>query len=219
MPFALLSNDIVEVTVLTKFDEQVGINRWFLNYSSTSGTAVDEDVANALEPPINLLYNALLSASANFGGIGVRIWRAFIVQTNPFYVVSAVAPGAVAGDPLPGQVSGLIKKVSNLPGKKAYGRAYIPFPSEADNSNLGRPSAGYVTRLQALAGYMEAPGAFVGPNGLFALTGRHKWRTNPDSPPPANYAFAPVTQFVAREAWATMRSRGDYGAANILPWQ
>jgi len=216
MTFALQSADIAEVSCFTKFDEQVGINRWHFNISITAGTATDEDVLNALEPPVRTVYQALLSSVSEFSGIGVVVWRAAVKQTNALYLPSPPASGGVAGDPLPGQVSGLIKKVSNLPGKKAYGRCYIPFPGEADNSVAGRPVAGYVTRLDALADYMFAPGSFVGPNGVFSLASRHKWQV---SGPPPLYGFATITQMIARESWATMRSRGDYGAANVLPWE
>lgn len=215
MAFNLLTGDIAAISVFTQFDEQVGINRHHFHVGVIAGTPTDVDVVEALEPILRGHYALLMSAAADFSGLGIVVWRNQVIQTNNFYKVSPATPGNVAGDPLPGQVSGLIKKVSDLPGKKAYGRSYVPFPSEADNFSTGKPTADYVVRLQTLADYLEAPGNFTSGGKTWGLSGRHKWKV---SSPPALYSFAVVTQMIARASWATMRSRGDYGAANELPW-
>src|SRR3546814_8120191 len=56
----------------------------------------------------------------------------------------------LGGDLLPGQVCGMVTKLTAAAGRRFRGRVYVPFPLETDNDGIV-PSAAYVARINPVA--------------------------------------------------------------------
>ena len=117
-----------------------------------------------------------------------------------------VGPGVVLGEALPRQSAGLIRLKSAMAGRSGRGRAYIPFPGEADNTVGAVPTPGYGTRLAILAGLLgSAVDVTEGVNTeAWAPVVFHRTTGTAD--------LIVATQVI--NLWHTQRRRGSLGAAN-----
>src|SRR5690606_6703804 len=123
-----------EVRFIMQLGNQLGLNVRHYEVASEVGTGADllsmaEDLGTIFGP----LYIALLSSSAEFRGVGARKIRPIPVSGEALSNAGA-GFGAVTGDPLPRQVSGLISLRTASTTVAKRGRAYIPFPSEDDST-------------------------------------------------------------------------------------
>lgn len=215
MPTNLAEDDILTVKLYCSLEEQVSINTIFYRVSILGGTPTDADALQELGELFAPLYKAVMSTVARFEGVGCTIFRGTAYLTNQIFDFSDAGIGDEATHPLPGQVAGLIRKVSNAAGRRAYGRVYIPFPAEGHNDADATPSAAYIDDLNVIATNIIAPANMdAGGGNLLGLQGRHRVGGSI----PGAYLHIPMTQAIARASWATMRSRSDYSAANKLPW-
>lgn len=208
----LAVGDVIQVINVTRTTDQIGLNVFHYKVSVTPGTISLGTMVTALEAfGFGTAVRDLLSASAEYRGILSR--RIFPTLSLQFGSTTDQGVGAVAGDLLPRQVSGLIKKLPAVAGKGKSGRFYIPFPGEADNAAASVPTAGYVTRLDTLRGML-----------INSLTGA-TWAADPCIVHRATKAPAPVTPFAtwgitamtSATLWATQRRRGSYGRTNASP--
>lgn len=212
----LAEDDILTIRLYCSLEEQVAINTIFYRVSILGGTPTDADALQELGELFAPLYKACMSTVARFEGVGCTITRTNALLTNQVFDFSDAGIGDEATHPLPGQVCGLIRKVSNAAGRHAYGRVYIPFPAEGFNEADATPTSGYIDDLNAIAANISAPANMdAGGGNLFGLQGRHRVGGSI----PGSYLYIPLTQVIARGTWATMRSRSDYSAANKLPWE
>lgn len=150
-------NDVIAIRFFFTAGLQEGIVG--LNYLSTGvvGTAPPGNfIAAQFETAFAPLFIALLSANAAYIRTDAQRVRP-LPPTAPAESGVLLSVGSVAGDMLPTQTAGLITKRTALAGRAYRGRAYIPFPGEADNAAMSTPTAGYVTRLISLAAQMIVP--------------------------------------------------------------
>lgn len=197
---------------------QASVNTiWFTVAATGSPPATDQDVADTLDGLIHAQMKGLLSAIATYRGVQAQIYSsvtpylAFFVDV--FQNANAGA-GTVAGNILPPQSCGLISFSTARSGAGFRGRWYQPFPGAADDSGGGSPSAGYITRLAALAGNVSiglAP-AIGGRTATLVRAIVHGKNKGGVIPPPT-----PVVGASASSNWATQRRRGDFGRQNKSP--
>lgn len=210
----LVIGDIIEVVSVCKTTDQIGLNVFHYRVDGVGVADPLSKIVDCLEG-VGVTYSANLlaciSSSAEFRGYRVRRLNA------PFSIffddTRGAGPGTVAGDMLPRQVAGLISKRVLVPGRRKGGRYYCPFPGEGDNAATAVPTAGYKTRLDALAvsigstlttglTFIASPVVqqitYVGGVMILGAT--------------RNYA-----QAVANDKWATQRRRGSYGRTNVSP--
>lgn len=190
-------------------DDQAAINTYYLIVSGVvGGTVLDTDAAAAYNTLLAPLYKAVLSEEAEYYGVSLgRVLPA--PKTVPAKNISARGVGDVAGDMLPGQVSGIISFATAFAGRKFRGRVFIPFPSETDNA-AHIPVAGYGTRLQALATAMLAP--------LTVTAGASSATFTPFLFHRNDGSSTKITTMLAKRLWATQRRRGDFGQRNPPPF-
>jgi len=153
-------------------------------------------------------YKTLLSSEASYVGMDAQV--IFPTLGLPVGNVTGADAGDNAGDPLPSQVSGLLKITTQLGGRANRGRAYIPFPFEGDNDASGRPQAAYVAALDGLGTIFAAARPGVGAGGdtndfTPVIYHRH------------NHTTTPISLIVGSTRWATQRRRGNYGRPNLPP--
>ena len=203
-------DDIIEVTSVNYMTNQLGlmIHHYQLDNMSGAGCTLEE-VAAAMEAKFALAQRDLMCVVATHRGYRIR--RISPVKTAYFIDIADQGVGAVPGEPLPSQVSGIITLQTALPGRTNRGRKYMPFPSEGDNGVDHIPSLVYMPLLGALATLFTQ---FVtcGVLGSICEFRPIIYRG------PAFVIHSTVVNARANRKWATQRRRGSYGAANAMPF-
>lgn len=209
MSAELALGDLIEVRFFCQAEQQVSVNvRHFLVSTIVgAGSDIDEAAAN-----FSLLmqseYQTVLGATALYRGCGLR--RLTPSPTLEVFSAAGSIGGTGGGDIMPGQVSGLIKLVSDTPGPSGRGRIYVPFPSEALNDVTGKPTALYLGFLQTFANPLSGPQAVddgVG-NGLIVAGQIINRKT---------LVAKVITADIIRDTWATQRRRRIGVAGDVPP--
>lgn len=196
----------------TLLGSQLGITQChFVCNGETGNSAFDEDFRDYLSLNTSAKFKDCLNNNANHRGISVwRIWP--LPKPVPIISTAGAGNGTGAGDPLPKQVSGIIKKKTSQAGRAYRGRMYIPFPSEGNNDpTQGRPNGAYIALLSLFALTIE-PQITVGAGPDTAIL--KSCIVHASVPGTFNY----ITEFDEPPYWATQRRRGDYGPQNVAPF-
>lgn len=201
--------DKIEVRFFCQQEEQGSVNVRHYDIVGKAGNGVTQEaIADAMGAKFADALKDLMTPLADYRGCGVRR-----ISPLPLTIEALSAAdsgvGTVAGDPLPGQVSGIITLTTLFAGKRFRGRFYAPFPGEADNTTNGRPSTAYVTRLAILMNLLD--------DNVIVTSGAD---SNTCMPVVRSRKFGLWTQVIecfARTRWATQRRRGNYGSPNISP--
>lgn len=203
--------DIYEVRIFSNFtaQQQCAVNVRHYRVSAVGGTgATDLTIANFIDEALFSLYKPLMHTGVSYRGVGVRRILP-LPKTAETFGAQHTGAGTASGDPMPGQVCGMITLRTTYGGPRYRGRLYIPFPAEADNDTDSLPTAAYVTRATDLATALIAglvPGAGGNTVDLLPIIYSRKFGTWQD-----------VNAYTVRFRWGTQRSRGSYGAKNPSP--
>jgi len=208
------TGDIVRLVVYTKIADQAGLNVLHYQVIEAAGTGAfdmslmgDSWAANSLPAK----YRTALNESAEYLGIGLR--RVWPEESIEFIYESGGGVGDGAGDALPTQVCGLIRKRSGEPGHGRGGRIYIQFASEGDSQGLGAPRVEYLDKLQDLVdGLVAFRNIEVGKTVNMVM-----YRYPQTEPEVIERRVTPVERLSVQAKWATQRRRGAYGRPNVLP--
>jgi len=197
----LAANDFLQVTINCKAGAQYSSN--VMNYvvGAVAGTsATDAQAATQLDAFLAPLFKDLLPTTVTYWGLKAQIIGP--TRRPGQYSVAAQGVGNVAGDIIPTQVSGLLTMRTQFTGPKHRGRMYVPFPGEADNTASGAPSAGYITRLDALRAGMIA--------GLILINGVGNTATIlPVVYSRLDEAAFEITESASSPFWATQKRRAE----------
>lgn len=205
------AEDLLEVKTFSWFAarDQLGINVRHMRVVITEGAPTTEQVAAHIGTTAGPLYKAIMPAAASFYGVSVR--KMSDPTDAPVYSGEGAGVGTVAGEPLPLAVSGIITLRSNTTGRANRGRMFIPFPGEGSNESDGTPTAAYVTGLGALGLLFCTAWVIADGLGNDMTLENIVWHRLPET-------FIAIASCVARDRWATMHTRGDYGRVNQLPF-
>lgn len=187
---------------------QTGINVLHYTVSSVAGTPNTADAAQGLGAIIAPLYRALIGPLTDFRGVGCKVLTPSPSSEDVW--VSGLPGTLPAGDPLPTQTAGLIKKQTALPGRAFRGRLYLPFPMEANSTSQAQPDAAYTAGALALAVQLASTQVIgSGPNTA---------NINPVLYHPVTATTTPITFMIVRGRWATQRRRGAFGNHEFPPF-
>lgn len=213
MPQPIGVADVVKVRVGTYADAQAGYNvRYFVCLAIAGTGATDADAANDLDALMSTVYPAILSSSASYYGVGVQLVTA---HGQPLFIeqsaISGPTPGLMDAQMLPKQVAGVVKLITDLTGRSNRGRFYSMFPGVDGDTGAGKPTAAYLTDLDAVAiAWTGAATVGVGGNtSTLVPCVVHR--------PPSTIAPEPIIGYSVRNIWGTQRRRGDFGRTNPPP--
>lgn len=210
MATTLAVGDLLKIITYCQAAEQVSQNvRYYAVSSIGVGVSpTDEDLVTAFTNTVKGLYLPIMGAAANFAGCSLQkitpVKKDLVAWSN-------LGVGTAAGDLLPRETAGLISFRTGFAGRKNRGRMYLPFPSEALNDANGHPTAAYVTAADALGDFVVNTPAFA-PAGTATIT--LEALSFPSDIPQGRQ----ITAYTTSTRWASMRTRGDYSAANTLPF-
>lgn len=213
MSIILAAGDVIRIRVGCYQDNQAAYNIRYGSVSNVAGQGINLDaLATAIDALVAPLYKLVLSTNAEYIGVGAAI-RAVAAADNSveFADTSNRGAGQVAGDPLPKMVCGIVTINSLQAGRAGRGRMYIPFAGETDNLATNKPQQSYQD------GIANIGSEFIGTKtyGTAPDTIDFKWAV---SSPTRGTVGPDATTRTARGKWATQRRRGDYGAANEVPF-
>lgn len=202
--------DIYEYRIVCTWGSQTSINVRHYRCTAKEGTgAADIDHAVNLDVALAPSFKSILSAAAVYRGISAQKIRP-VPPSLPAYTIASMGVGSQAGDPLPGQLCGLINLRTNYSGPRYRGRLYFPFPVESQNAADGRPVVAYIAALDAIGAILNqvrTPGPVGNMNTMVPCIFSRKYETTAD-----------VRYVAGRSAWATQRRRGNFGDENPPPF-
>lgn len=205
----LVVNDIVECKVYCQSAGQISQNIFHYRVANLTGDgATDQDAADKVDTNFAGPYKALLCNFAEYLGSSAQIIKP---TRRPACFSNTSADSGTAGEEqIPRQVAGLIQLQTATASKHGRGRKFIPFPSEDDNEEDGKPSVGYVANLTALAIQLLTPMEVVGGGETATLQPVLYDRD-------AGTTLA-LIKYRVRSVWATQRRRGDTRHADLSPF-
>jgi hypothetical protein len=201
--------DLFEVIPTTFQGNQLGINvLYYLVYAQTGADLTPDEIAESFDGYFGPLYKALINNNAIYCGTSAQRLKPTL---SPKGVgIAAAGNGTAGATSLPTAASGIIQKNTLLGGRRYSGRAYAPFPSASDDTGAGQPTAGYVTRLEALADALASVNVIT--IGAQSMSLDSVVRS-------AKYSlYTPISYCSVSALWATQRRRSAYGRPNIRPF-
>jgi len=205
----IVANDIVEVRFYCSLYGQYSINTRHYLCDGIVGTGADElAFATDLDTDFAATFKELLSSFAFYEGVAVQIIRP--TRRPAVFRNASRGQGSLGDDPLPSQVAGLIKLVTNTATRKGRGRIYLPFASESVNGDDAKPTGPYVANLEALANDLlddYTPGAGGNTSSLVPVIYNRVLHTT-----------IPLTASYARTLWATQRRRSFLAGGDRIPF-
>lgn len=204
-------NDVYRARVYCTLQNQTAINVLHWRVSGIGGAGLsDQDMADKLSADLAPFYKALISSGATYWGLSLqRISPGPI----PIEVHTINAQGIGTGDltRMPKQVCGYFNRKTTFAGRSEIARTYVPFPGEDDNGDAtAAPTAGYMTRLGALAGHLIGT-IVLGTGGDTVSIIPVIWHRTTSS-------STVIVTAQAKQRWATQRRRGDFGRPNNPPF-
>jgi len=198
----VLLNQVINVTYGCKQQSQVGLNRVQYVITATGGAALtDQTVANALSTTVAASFKNYLPATGSYLGLRFQI-VAPIPGSPGVSSVTGAGAGTVVSDPLPTQAAMLFSKQTPVPGKIGRGRLYLPFWTEDDNDNTGKPTNAALVAGNAVATILLNPIVIVSGGSTVTMTPCLAKKSN---------AWLPLilSGYVQRTQWATQRRRSQ----------
>jgi len=204
----LVLGDIIEVLFVCKADPQFSVNVRHYLVTAVGGTpATVNDVAQEAEGTVEAAFKVCLSSHASFWG--VKATRIRPSRSQPEISFVSRGPGEADDDLLSRQVAGIIRWKTGLGGRQGRGRSYIPFATEAFNSDVGEPTGAYLTALQGLANVMDD-------DLVIAVAGRTATLKAGVFSRTSN-TFNQITSFELRTHWGTQRRRSSINRPDLDP--
>lgn len=206
MATLIANGDIVLVTLVSKVNEQRAITGCHFLASGLVGVAPQYiDVAVYFDTNVTTDFKKLMSTAAKYLQTEVR--RVYPLPATEAWTAQANnGIGTSATDLLPTQVCGLLKKKSDIAGRKHRGRMYLPFPGEGHNDGDGRPNGSYTGLLGTFGSTFLTTHTVptVGATGAIVL--------EPVIYHPTDHTVTKVTEAIVRYKWGTQRRRSDWSS-------
>lgn len=209
MSHVLVANELLEVSIVCTISDQFTFNVQHVVLDAVTGTVVtDEDFAADYEAQFAPLYKDIMADSGTFYGVKVQVIKP--TRFDAQYSIAARGVGTLIGEQLPPQIASVVSLKTGYADRTKMGRMYLPAASEAENDATGRPGAGYLADVQALASSFVA-GAVVTVGG-----GSVSWK--PVIYSRKNGTAQLVTYAIVQESWGTLRSRSNLGHLDAAPF-
>ncbi len=172
MPLNLTNGDVLEIRSYTSnADGQIATTIFHILVTNVLEDEISyQNLADGIASTIGPSWKSCIPPTCSWDGVQVR--RIFPTPTPITPSAVAAGAGTVTGDALPGQVSGQVELVTDIPGRGHRGRMYFPFPSETDNDADGNPASTWWGRVSNAIIYMDTITTFVDPEGGGMFEGR-----------------------------------------------
>lgn len=201
---------------------QVCINTVYLQVAVSPGigTMSEQSMCDAVSLAFSAYYVDYLTITAVYYGCSMQLVNP-VPATEPIPLFSRVGThaGAVAGNPLPLQVSGVITIKTAFAGRHYRGRIYPGFLPASYSDATGAALPVMVTNMTLLANALQSTIAYTsGANivNLFAVLRSAVQVLVP--PAPKTVFYSPITSALPVQRFATQRRRGQYGRINSPPF-
>lgn len=199
----------MEVTVYCATQDQYTANVIHFDILSVVGTVVTDVLfGTTLEAVLAPLFKAILPTNCSYIGLKTQVIAP--VRLDAQITTALAGAGTLAGDCLPTQVAGLVSMKTGFASRSKRGRMYLPATSEADNTALAQPSAGYLTLMTNIANALLAFNLVVSGGNQVACA----WSVYSRK----LHEMTVITQTLIRDDWATQRRRSQIKHSDSLPF-
>lgn len=208
MPYFAV-DDLVELTIYTRFRSQNGLMVSHLRAFGNSGTgATPGQTADGIDALIATAMKDMINVAATY--LGVSIQRLLPApKSDKFYGTANAGIGNREDDVLVSQACGLLSVRTGLAGRAHRGRKYFPFPSETDNDPEGKPTGSYLTRMTAVGTLIF--------NQVVVGAGANTTEFTPVVYSRRTNFLTPVTGIIPRREWGTQRRRSQVNRGDLPP--
>lgn len=202
--------DIHELRVYCLIPTQIGVNVFhYLEAAETLDGVVDTEIADFFSGRVAASYKAAVNLNATFWGVTAQRIKPTRGIASPDATDRAACTGA--GQLMPTQASGIISAYAGGAARNLRARAYIPFPGSSFlDLTSGEPTAAYKALLATIASKVYEGFVVAGAGGTATLQPIVYHR--------ATGTGTVITDWIARQKWATQRRRGMYGRENSAPF-
>jgi hypothetical protein len=208
-PIAVIG-DVFKIRYACRFGSQYALNIGHSVCTAVTGVAPNlQELATGVRLLAGAFYPALLANDAEFYGVAVQ--RIYPTLSLEYTDASAPLLGTAGAAPLPSQICGLISYYCDAAGRKFRGRAYYPFPAQADNTLLDGPQASYITRLGSLGNWYLSDNTYTSGTGGTAILRQGLYDK-------VSHAFTRFAYQFPRAFWATQRRRASNGFGDDAPF-
>lgn len=202
--------DRYSLKLVTQMGNQLGLCVLHATVLVKSGTgATETGIASGWASLLSGPLRDLMSAASSYRGL-ISQKEAPLPASPPTISTFNQGAGNVASDILPKATAGVLTLRTSFAGRRYRGRMFIPWPGESDNDANGFPTGAYNTRLAALGAVISATqtvGTAPNTNDMRVVVYSRKFGlvTN-------------VTLTTSGNKWGIQHRRGDFGAANVIPF-
>jgi len=202
----LADGDLLEVAFVCSLGNQSGVGvRHFSVSDSAGGGITIEEAAAELSAQFGPLLQAVMATAARYHGLRIRVIKP--VVTDVYVLAVNSANGSISGDPMPGQVCGLISLRSGLAGRSNRGRWYLPFPSETHNTSSAGVATAYYDAANDLADvYKDGVTKTVGARSAKMTGILYSRKEN---------AVVAISHYITRLNWATQKRRSQLNRGDL----
>ncbi len=153
---ALAATDLVEFKIYCYSEGQYSINTLHYAVTDVIGLSVTDTLASTTLDALWVdVIRPCVSENAEYIGSSTQI--ALPIRRPKKVVTANAGIGLFAGDVLPRQVAGLVRKLTAIASRHGRGRMFVPFPSEECNSEDGFPNVAYKAVLADIAATLAQP--------------------------------------------------------------
>jgi len=198
----IADGDLLEAKLLFKSDRDGALNvRHFRAViQGAGGTFTHAQAAQAIKTQYGPFYAPMMASVARLVFVTVQRLSP-LPKTDAEFSNDVPVSGTSGSDMLPRQTCGLLSLRTGVSGRKNRGRMYIPYPSEAMNTDQAFPTAAYVTLLTAMGTNVLDDVDIGTPTAGFILQPIIYHR--------ATNTATSIISTIAREDWATQRRRNN----------
>jgi hypothetical protein len=206
---------VIRFTMWTQFGAQAGVN--VHHYKIAGAVPANMSWADIFVALFNNFKVAFPACFSNKATWMVDELREEIPVKSVTYTDAIIGgAGLLTDQPLPRQVTGLLRKITTEAKRNNTGRTYVPFPTVACFANEQSITVGYQGQLGAYGVAIDNDVSVGTPpnNVLLIPVVFHAKRMKPV--PVAPYAVS-VSNVEVINTSATQRRRGNYGRPNLVP--
>lgn len=205
----LVTNQILQGTWFCQASDQISqtVRHWQVTSLAGTGSTV-EAAAAALSQKFGTHLSHLMPTTALYVGMKLQVIKP--TKLIAVYSTNGGAFGDYTGALCPKQAAGVLALKTRLAGRSYQGRCYLPFPSEDANDAVGNPAAGYLAFSDAFgADIVQAQVVGTAPNQATLTPVIYSRKLN---------SWEPLTAYVSRQRWGTVRRRSGIAGGDQLPF-
>lgn len=209
MPNLIEAGEILEMKVYCSDSEQASVNTFHYEALIITGNITDQQVSDAFDSSVAVLWPNILANTAQKDGCSCRILNQVPAVAAVLTGNAIVGTGGAVGAPRQG--APLLKFKTGEGGSRGRGRTYLPFMPAAGLAGNGNVSTTFEGEMGDILAALQGFGPITG-SGPASLTVRQVIYHR------ASRTSTAIDDWSLSTKIATQKRRGSFGKANVSPF-